>query len=127
MPVRVEYEYAVVRLLPCVEREEFINVGVILYCRKQRFIDFLFTINKETLLSFNPELDVEQIHAHLLSFSNIAKCNAQGGEIGKKEAAVRFRWLTASRSTLIQSSPVHIGLTKDATGTLSDLFQSLVL
>lgn len=127
MPVRVEYEYAVVRVLPCVEREEFINVGVILYCRKQRFIDFLFTINKEKLLSFNPELDVEQIHGHLLSFSNIAKGNAQGGEIGKKEAAERFRWLTASRSTLIQSSPVHIGLTKDATGTLSDLFQSLVL
>lgn len=127
MPVRVEYEYAVVRLLPCVEREEFINVGVILYCRKQRFVDFLFTMNKEKLLSFNPELDVQQIHSHLLSFSNIAKGNVQGGEIGKKEAAERFRWLTASRSTLIQSSPVHIGVTNDAASTLNNLFERLVL
>ncbi|HVG40691.1 MAG TPA: DUF3037 domain-containing protein, partial [Chitinophagaceae bacterium] len=91
------FEYAVIRVVPKVEREEFLNVGVILYCKKLKFLQTLFHINNARLHSFSTELDVAEIRDYLLSFDRICKGEKGGGPIAKLDIASRFRWLTATR------------------------------
>ncbi len=121
------FEYAVIRVVPQVEREEFMNVGVVVYCRDQRFLQTLFTIPEERLKAFSPRLDLEEVRAYLCAFELICLGSASGGPIAKLDTASRFRWLTATRSTVVQSSKVHPGLSADAAGTLQKLYQRLVL
>ena len=120
------FEYAVIRVVPCVEREEFINVGVILFCQAQRFLHTLYELNEERLASFSPESDLDELRERLQAFERICQGGSAGGTIGELPLASRFRWLTAARSTILQTSPVHPGLCTDAAETLDRLFGQLV-
>jgi Protein of unknown function (DUF3037) len=121
------FEYAVIRIVPRVEREEFLNVGVILYCRSLQFLQTMFTIDEERLLVFAGYLDMKALHEHLCVFEKISNGDPVAGEIAKLDMASRFRWLTATRSTIVQTSKVHPGLCADAGAELIKLHQQLVL
>lgn len=121
------FEYAVIRVVPRVEREEFLNIGVILYCRQQRFLQTIYTLDEERLLNFCASLDIQTLKAYLCAFEQICKGTKEGGPIGKLDIASRFRWLTATRSSVLQTSKVHPGLCKDAQETLIRLHSQLVL
>jgi hypothetical protein len=120
------FEYAVIRVVPRVEREEFLNVGVIVYCSSQRFLQTFFHINKERLCAFCEDIDLEELEARLNAFKQVCAGAAQGGPIGKLPIASRFRWLTAARSTIVQTSAVHPGLCVNAQETLTRLYEELV-
>lgn len=121
------FEYAIVRIVPLVEREEFINVGVILYCKPQKFLKMKFEINENKLRAFRSSIDLVEITQHLDSFCKICAGTEDSGEIGKLTMPERFRWLTGSRSTVIQTSKVHPGLCDDAGTMLDELFNTMVL
>ena len=121
------FEYAVIRVVPCVEREEFLNVGVILYCASQGFLQTVFHLNETKLLAFSTELDLAEIKERLQAFERICQGGKDGGTIGALPLASRFRWLTATRSTVVQTSKVHPGLCKDPGAKLEKLFQEQVL
>ena len=121
------YEYAVIRVLPAVEREEFLNVGIILFCKKANFIKVYFTLNEKKLASFSGELDTEQLNLNLHSFEKIACGDKSGGAISEMDVPSRFRWLTAVRSSAIQTSRPHPGLCDDLEKTALRLFTELVL
>ena len=127
MSVRTLYEYAVVRVVPRVEREEFINVGVALYCKKYRYAEFKFHLDETKLKAMYTDLDIDEIRKHLESFQKICAGEKSYGKIANLEQAERFRWLTANRSTIIQSSPTHTGLCLSAENTHEDLIKRLVL
>ena len=127
MSVRTLYEYAVVRVIPRVEREEFVNVGVALYCKKFRYAEFLFHLDEQKLKALYADIDVEEIRKHLESFQQICGGNKSFGKIANLDQAECFRWLTANRSTIIQSSPVHSGLCLSAEETHEELMNKLVL
>jgi hypothetical protein len=121
------FEYAVVRLVPRVEREEFMNVGVVLYCREQQFLRARMQLSEARLTAFTPtELDLADVRERLLAFEHICGGRATGGPIGQLAIAERFRWLTSTRSTVVQTSAVHPGLCLDAGATLDRLFNELV-
>lgn len=121
------YEYAVIRVVPSVEREEFLNVGVILYCRQQKFLQAAFTLDEERLRAFSPATDINTIRPYLEAFVEISKGSKAGGPIAKLDIAGRFRWLTATRSSIIQTSKVHPGFCiSDAEATLMRLKAQLV-
>ena len=120
------FEYAVLRVVPRVEREEFLNAGVIVYCRAQSFLQTQVALPAARLHALAPELDVTEITARLHAFERICQGRATGGTIGQLPLAERFRWLTATRSTVVQTSPVHPGLCADAGATLARLFAQLV-
>jgi hypothetical protein len=127
MPAKHLFEYAVLRVVPRVEREEFINVGVILYCAAHGFLQVTCEFDEARLLAFaGPTLDLADVRERLRSFERICQGRATGGPIGQLAIASRFRWLTAQRSTIIQTSPVHPGLCTDATATLASLHAQLV-
>jgi hypothetical protein len=121
------FEYAVIRVVPRVEREEFLNVGVILFCAKQAFLDARCQLDEHRLKALCAEnLDVQEIKENLSSFGKIAAGGRDGGPIGQMDMASRFRWLTATRSTVVQTSKVHPGFCADANETLERLFSQLV-
>ena len=126
MPETHLFEYAVIRVVPRVEREEFLNVGVILYCSAQGFLQTMYTLPEDRLRSFSAELELSVLHERLSAFERICTGRKQGGIIGQLPIAARFRWLTAARSTVVQTSPVHPGLCVDAAETLARLFAQLV-
>lgn len=120
------YEYAVIRVVPKVEREEFLNVGVVLFCKATRFIQMRYELNHERLLAFAPDADVAQIEQNLQSFEKIARGDKNAGPIAQEDAASRFRWLTAVRSSVIQTSRPHPGLCHEPEKTVNRLFEELV-
>lgn len=120
------FEYAVIRAVPRVEREEFLNVGVILYCPKPKFLQCLSVVDRDRLGLFSSALDLDELECHIRSFDNICKGVVAGGPIAKLDIASRFRWLTATRSTILQASRVHPGLCSNPAETLSRLFAQLV-
>ncbi|NIG57480.1 DUF3037 domain-containing protein [Chitinophaga sp. Cy-1792] len=122
-----EYEYAIIRIVPRVEREEFLNVGVVLYCRPQRFLKTMITLDEERLKCFAPATDPVLMKSYLDAFGEICMGNKQAGPIAQGDPASRFRWLTANRSTILQTSRVHPGLTTNPEATLRHLFETLVL
>ena len=121
------FEYAVVRVVPKVEREEFLNVGVILYCRELNFLKVLYSLNEDRLQIFCPQVDEQELLQNLQSFERICNGSEDAGPIGSLDIAGRFRWLTATRSTIIQSSKVHPGFCTDPAETLTRLYTQLVL
>lgn len=121
------YEYAVIRVLPFVEREEFINVGIILFCKKEKYIRVLLHINEAKLRSFSSDIDLEQIKLNLQSFEKIALGVKNCGPIAELDIPSRFRWLTAVRSSAIQTSRPHPGLCNDLEQTAQRLFTELVV
>lgn len=121
------YEYAVIRVLPVVEREEFLNVGVVLFCKRQKYITVLYQLNEERLGAFSTELDIAQVKRNLESFEKIAMGAANCGPIAQLDIPSRFRWLTAVRSSAIRTSRPHPGMTTDLEQTANRLFTELVL
>jgi hypothetical protein len=121
------FEYAVIRIVPRVEREEFLNVGVILYCAKAHFLQAKGCLNEERLAAFCIETDKEELRHHLDAIQRICMGDASAGPIAKLDIAARFRWLTATRSTVVQTSKVHPGLCKSPAQTLEKLYARLVL
>ncbi len=126
MPAASPFDYAIVRVVPNVEREEFINVGVILFCRALRFLDARIEPDVERLAVFAPELDLPMVEAQLDLIPRICAGGPEAGPLGGLEQAERFHWLVSPRSTTIQVSPVHPGLCVDPQATLNDLFDTLV-
>lgn len=120
------YEYAVVRVVPLVEREEFVNAGVILFCKKKKFIRMRFQLNESKILTLKPDADLDEIRQNLEAFSKIASGDKDGGPIASLDVAERFRWLTAVRSASIQTSRPHPGVSEDMEKELEKLFQQLV-
>ena len=120
------FEYAVIRVMPRVEREEFLNVGVILYCATRRFLQTTFELDEERLRAFSCNLDISELKERLRAFEQICSGANDGGPIARLPIASRFRWLTAARSTIVQTSPVHPGLSSDPLQTLARLHEQLV-
>lgn len=120
------FEYAVIRVVPQVEREEFLNVGVVLFCPQQKFLQVKYELNEPRLTAFSEKLDIDEIREYLLAFESICKGGKAAGPIGGLPIAERFRWLTANRSTVLQSSKVHPGLCTDAGEMLEKLYCEMV-
>jgi hypothetical protein len=120
------FEYAIIRVVPRVEREEFLNIGVIMYCVGEQFLKTKFTLNKERLLSFSADIETEEIEKRLKAIEHICNGDIEGGAIASLPLASRFRWLTAAKSTIVQTSPVHPGLCNNAEEELEKLFSELV-
>lgn len=127
MSDKLLFEYAVIRVVPKVEREEFFNVGVILYCAPKKFLQTKYEISEHRLRSFCEELEIASLRDNLSALERIALGKENSGPIGKLSLPERFRWLTATRSTIVQSSRVHPGLCTDPQETLDELFRKLVL
>lgn len=127
MPGTHLYEYAVIRVVPRVEREEFINVGIILFSKKAKFIKAVCQIDENKLRLFSSELDMESLHVNLGVFDRICSGIKEGGPIATLDIPERFRWLTAVRSSSIQTSRPHSGFSSDLNLTLEKLFKELVL
>jgi hypothetical protein len=121
------YEYAVIRVVPRVEREEFLNVGIILFCKKAKFIKVLCSINEAKLQLFSADLDLEQLHLNLQAFEKVGHGEKSGGPIAQFDIPSRFRWLTAIRSSAIQTSRPHPGLCDDLEQTAQRLLEEMVL
>lgn len=121
------YEYTVVRIVPKIEREEFINVGVILYAKQSKFIDMRYHLDPQKLQAFCPDLDLEQIEKNLEAFKAISLGQKEAGRIAEMDMASRFRWLTATRSSVIQTSKTHPGFSDSLPKTVDCLFNELVL
>lgn len=116
-----------IRVVPRVEREEFLNVGVVLYCKRPAFLQTKYSLDVERLRAFCPGLDIAEVQAYLCAFEHICQGLPAGGPIARLDMASRFRWLTATRSTIVQSSRVHPGFTTDPQATLNRLHEQLVL
>ena len=121
------YEYAVIRVVPKVEREEFINIGLMLFCKQQKYLRIEYRIPSEKIKALCPDFDVEQLEQNLESFTKICAGKKEGGPIGTFEIAERFRWLTAVRSSSIQTSRPHPGFSTDLDKTFEKLYSELVL
>ena len=121
------FEYAVIRVVPRVEREEFLNIGVILYCAKQKFLQAKYLLDEARFNAFTTDLDIDELKEHICSIERICLGDKAAGPIGKLDMASRFRWLTATRSTIVQTSKVHPGFCVDAMETLEKLFVQLVV
>ena len=124
MPGPSSFDYALVRVVPHVEREEFINVGVILFCRTRRFLDARIELNETRLKVLAPHLDIAEVRTHLDLIPQI--CNGDDSPIGQLSQAERFHWLVTPRSTVIQVSPVHSGLCTDPAAALEHLLDTMV-
>ena len=127
MPARNSYDYALVRLVPHVERGECINAGVILFCRTQRFLGALIHLDSARALALAPRLDLDFVRQHLDRIPLVCAGGEQAGSIGLLSQPERFHWLVSPRSTIIQTSPVHSGLCDDPQRTLEELFKEMVL
>jgi hypothetical protein len=121
------FEYAVIRVVPMVEREEFINVGIIIYSKQDKFLECKYSLNEERLRSLSDTIDINEIEQHLQAFERICKGADDSGPIGQLDIASRFRWLTATRSTVVQTSKVHSGFCENLQETLKKLHTQLVL
>jgi Protein of unknown function (DUF3037) len=127
MPEKHLYEYSVIRLVPRVEREEFLNMGVVLYCASLDFLQVKFDLNEARIKAFAPAGNILQIKEYQQAFEAICLGNIHAGAIAGWPKAERFRWLTATRSTILQTSSVHTGFCVNAAETLKGLYQKLVL
>lgn len=120
------YDYATIRVVPKVEREEFLNVGVIVYCQTHKFLAARIELDEQRLLAFAPTLDVAFIRAHLAAIPAICEGGTQAGPIGQLSQRERFHWLVAPRSTIIQTSPVHTGRCTNPAAVLEHLLDTMV-
>ncbi len=125
-PPSVWFSYAVVRVVPRVERGEFLNVGIIVFARTARFLAACIEVDHPRMSAFAPDLDVATIERHLDAFVAICEGSADGGPIARLPLSERFHWLTAPRSAVIQTSPVHIGCDDDPRIALDALCAALV-
>lgn len=129
MPERHGFEYAVVRIVPRIEREEFINAGVVLFSRAADFLGCQIALDERRLRALDGAgaVDVSAVTAHLQGMCDVCAGAPTGGPIARLPASERFHWLVAPRSTVIQVSPVHAGVSDDPAATLRELYRTLVL
>lgn len=120
------FEYALIRVVPRVEREEFVNVGVVVCSKRQDWIACKISIPESKLLALDPKVDLETLSCYLDSFEKICKGEKMGNPIAQQDAPSRFRWLTAMRSSMLQTSRPHTGLTENLDLTLEKLFEEYV-
>ena len=126
MPGKFRYDYAVIRVVPKVDREEFINAGVIVSCPELSFLEARIKLNEARLLALDPSVDLELVRKHLASIPTICRGGDGSGEIGQLPQRQRFHWLVAPRSTVIQTSPVHTGRCGDPAAALEHLVATMV-
>jgi hypothetical protein len=120
------YDYALVRVVPRVEREEFINVGVIVSCQRTGYLQAAIALDEARLLAIDPYVDLETVQRHLGAIEAICAGRPEGGPIALLPYRARFHWLTAKRSSIIQTSSVHTGLCVDAGGALERILDRMV-
>jgi Protein of unknown function (DUF3037) len=120
------YDYAVIRIVPKVDREEFINVGVIVSCEEKNFLKSRIELDEQRIKIFAPKFDIETAKTHLNTIPAICAGGLDAGQIGKLSLIKRFHWLTSPRSTIIQTSPVHSGYCNDPDKALDHLFETMV-
>jgi len=121
-----QFAYAILRVVPRVERGEQLNAGVVLFCRRRRFLAAKVDLDEVRLAALAPDLDAAQVRAHLDALARIAAGDPAGGAVARLDASERFGWLVAPSSTIIQPSPVHTGLCEDPEEMLDRLFAELV-
>jgi len=126
VPALRSFDYAVIRVVPRVERDEFINAGVVLYCLTQRFLGAVVELDRARLLALAPSVDISLVESHLASFPRVCAGGSEAGPIGQMSQSERFHWLVAPRSTIIQTSPVHSGLCADPQAALERLLDRMV-
>ena len=126
MPARSSFDYAVVRVVPRVDRGEMINAGVILFCLERDFLAARVEVNEPRLRALWPDTDLELVRQHLEAIPRICAGSPEGGPIARLTIRERFRWLVAPRSTILQVSPVHAGLCEHPERGLEELFQQMV-
>lgn len=126
MPGKFRYDYAVVRVVPKVDREEFINAGVIVSCPELSFLEARINLNEARLLALDPSVDLELVRKHLAAIPTICRGGDGAGSIGQLPQRQRFHWLVAPRSTVIQTSPVHTGRSADPIAALEHLVATMV-
>ncbi len=127
MQDKFTFKYTIIRIVPKVEREEFFNIGVILFCKRTRFLDIRYHIDEEKLKAFNCEFGSEILINYLHAWKLICKGDSSGGKIGELDLSDRFGWLTSCRSTMIQSSKTHSGIDRSPEHALEDIFRKYVL
>ena len=126
MSGKASFDYAVIRVVPLVEREEFVNAGVVLFSREKRYLGCHIELNEPRLRALAGGIDMVAIERHLASFRAVCEASPESGELAGLSQAERFHWLTAPRSTVIQVSPVHSGLSEDPAAELEHLVAELV-
>ncbi len=126
MRVSASYDYAVVRVVPRVDREEFINAGVILFAKSRHFLAACVEVDSDRLLALAPAVDLDLVRRHLDAIPRICAGEEAAGPIARLSQSERFHWLVSPRSTVIQVSPVHGGVCEDPTARLDALFRQLV-
>ena len=122
----VPFQYAILRVVPSLERGECLNVGVVLFCRQRRFLAVSVALDRDRLALLAPELSVASVEPHLDALAAVAAGDPAGGAVGTLEQSERFHWLVAPSSTVVQPSPVHTGLCEDPAATLEHLVSRLV-
>jgi hypothetical protein len=120
------FEYALIRIVPRVEREEFVNAGVVICCKRQKYISCKIHLPEEKILVLDPEADLSLFSCYLESFQKICEGGKTENPISLQDAASRFRWLTAVRSSMLQTSRPHSGFSEDLDQTLAELFEQYV-
>ena len=126
MAVEYTYDYAIVRIVPRVERGEQINVGIILSCPDVNFLEARIELDEARLLALDPKVDLDLMRANLATIPVVCRGGAEAGPIGELPQRGRFRWLVSPRSTMIQTSPVHTGRTSDPAASLEHLVEKVV-
>lgn len=126
MPAQSSFDYAVVRVVPRVEREEFVNAGVILFCLGRDYLAARVELDRDRVRALCPEVDLALVEEHLAAIPRICAGGEEGGPVGRLPARERFHWLVAPRSTMIQISPVHVGLCEDPERALEHLMDRMV-
>ena len=126
MPDKFRYDYAVIRVVPKVDREEFINAGVILSCPDLSFLEARIKLDESRLLALDPNVDLDLVRNHLATIPTICRGGDGAGSIGQLPQRQRFHWLVALRSTVIQTSPVHTGRSADPVAVLDHLVATMV-
>ena len=126
MPEREDFQYAIVRVVPRVERGETLNAGVVLFSRRHRFLAARTELDEAALAALSPGCEPDEVRAHLEAVERVAAGDPAGGPIAGLEPSERFHWLTAPASTIVQASAVHTGLTADPAAELDHLFAQLV-
>ncbi len=126
MPNPSAYDYAVIRVVPRVEREEFVNAGVVVSCPERNFLEARIAFDPARVAALDPTLDIESIRAHLQAIAVICRGGEAAGPIGRLTPRERFRWLVAPRSAVIQLSPAHTGQCDDPGALLDRLMATMV-
>jgi hypothetical protein len=126
MPARVAFDYALIRVVPRVEREEFVNVGAVVFCPTRRFLSAQVELDRARLLALGGHLDLDLIEQHLRSIPAICAGDPEAGPMARLPLSERFHWVVSPRSTVVQTSPVHSGIAEDPAAALDRLMATMV-